>query len=231
MNPKILVAQRALDYVRPGMRLGLGSGSTVRFFIQALGERWQSGELTDLKCVATSEETASQAQALGLPLVSLAELGSQPQAPWLDLAVDGADEVDPSLNLIKGLGMAALREKMVEMHARMFLVIVDESKLVDRLGRGPLPVEVIQFEADVTVNWLVSLGCRAELWCDEKGKPYLTDNGNSLVRCWFPDGIQDPVKLDRMLNDRPGVVGHGLFLDMADEVIVGGSGGTRIISK
>ena len=109
--------------------------------------------------------------------------------PVLDLAVDGADEVDPDLNLIKGLGKAALREKMVEMHARRFIVIVDETKLVERLGRGALPVEIVPFESQVTVEWLRSLGCRAELWCDEAGNPFVTDNQNWLVRCWFPSGI------------------------------------------
>ncbi len=230
MNPKQMAALRALEEIRPGMRLGLGSGSTVRFFIQALGEHWQAGELQDLKCVATSEATAAQASALGLPVTSLSDFIGQDQVPCLDLAVDGADEVDPNLNLIKGLGMAALREKMVEMHADRFLVIVDESKLVNRLGRGPLPVEIVQFEAVVTVKWLMSLGCRADIWCDEKGKPFVTDNGNWLVRCWFQDGIGDAVTLERHLNNRPGVVGHGLFLGMADEIIVAGSDGTRILT-
>jgi ribose 5-phosphate isomerase A len=149
----------------------------------------------------------------------------------LDLAVDGADEVDPNLDLIKGLGMALLREKFIEMHARRFVVIVDESKLVSRLGRGPLPVEIIPFEAEVTVHWLRSLGCRAELWRAEDGAPYETDNAHWLARCWFPQGIADAGALEHLLADRPGVVDHGLFLGMASEVIVAAESGVRTLQR
>jgi ribose 5-phosphate isomerase A len=236
----------ALEYVQDGMRLGLGTGSTTRLFIQALGERWQEGGLRDLACVATSEETAAQGRLLGLPLVSLADLSLDGRPPVLDLAVDGADEVDPDLNLIKGLGKAALREKMVEMHARRFVVIVDESKLVDKLGRGPLPVELVPFAWETTLLWLGSLGnlsnlgnqgcpscpsCRAELWCDDQGQPFVTDNHNYLARLWFPGGISDPAELDRVLNQRPGVVGHGLFLGMASEVIVAAASGVQVLHR
>jgi ribose 5-phosphate isomerase A len=228
---KELAARHALEYVQDGMRLGLGTGSTTRHFIQALGERWHQGRLRDLACVATSEETADQGRRLGLPLVNLKDLSLDGQLPVLDLAVDGADEVDPNLNLIKGLGKAALREKIVEIHARRFVVIVDDSKLVEQLGRGPLPVELIPFAWETTLRWLSSLGCRAELWCDEFGQPYMTDNHNYLARLWFPAGISDPLELDWMLNQRPGVVGHGLFLGMASEVIVATASGIRVLRK
>jgi ribose 5-phosphate isomerase A len=145
--------------------------------------------------------------------------------------VDGADEVDPAFNLIKGLGRALLREKIVEIHARHFVVIVDESKIVSRLGRGPLPVEIVQFEAPVNIRWLNSLGCRAELWLEKDGTPVVTDNGNFLVRCWFDGGIPDAYELARTLADRPGVVEHGLFLDMADDVVVAGSEGIYLMEK
>jgi ribose 5-phosphate isomerase A len=222
-------AEAAVAYVRSGMRLGLGSGSTATCFTNALSARYAAGALRDLLCVPTSRQTESLARTLGLPLVSLEGLLEDHGSAILDLAFDGADEVDPDLNLIKGLGKAALREKMVEMHARKFVVMVDESKLVSRLGRGPLPVEIVPFAARVTISWLGSLGCRAELWTDETGQPYLTDNGNWLVRCWFPDGIHDAHALNQQLNERPGVVEHGLFLNMTSEVIVAGESGIRIL--
>jgi ribose 5-phosphate isomerase A len=152
--------------------------------------------------------------------------------PHLDLAVDGADEVDPSLNLIKGLGRALLREKVVEIHAERFIVIVDESKLVPRLGsRGPLPVEILPFEAEVHVRWLNSLGCKAELWRDDNGSPVVTDNGLFMARCWFEGGIPDPYVLAELLSKRPGIIEHGLFLDMADMVVVAGKQGIRILER
>ncbi len=226
MDLKRQAAEKALEYVRSGMVLGLGSGTTSRQFIDLLGERLASGELGEIQGVPTSENTAAQARALGIPLTTLAEHEA------LDLAFDGADDVDPHLNLIKGLGRAALREKIIEIHARRFVVIVDESKLVSRLGeRNPLPVEILQFEAAAHVRWLKSLGCRAELWLEPDGSPVLTDDGNYLALCWFPGGIVDPYALDRELCSRPGVLGHGMFLDMADIVIVAGSGGIQILER
>jgi ribose 5-phosphate isomerase A len=213
-SPKQRAAQRALDYVNSGMVLGLGSGSTTGYFVEMLGERLRTGMLRDVRGVPTSEETAERARSLGIPVVRLADYSR------LDLAVDGADEVDPNLNLIKGMGHALLREKIVEIYASRFLVVVDESKLVPRLGRGPLPVEIVPFEAETHVRWLNTLGCRAELWCNPGGEPIVTDNGNYLARCWFSGGIPDAYTLARTLADRPGIVEHGLFLDMADAVIV-----------
>jgi ribose 5-phosphate isomerase A len=226
MNLKQQAASRALTYVRSGMVLGLGTGSTTAYFIEMLGERLKAGTLQDVVGVPTSEKTAAQACDLGIPLTTLAD------HPHLDLAVDGADEVDPHLNLIKGLGRALLREKIVEIHADCFLVIVDQSKLVPRLGtRGPLPVEIVPFQAEVHARWLNTLGCRAELWREEDGSLVVTDNGNYLVRCWFPDGIDDPYALARTLADRPGIVEHGLFLDMASAAIVASPEGTRILER
>lgn len=233
MNLKEQAAQKALEMVESGMRLGLGTGSTTAYFVDLLGESLRSGALRDIQGVPTSQTTARQAERLGIPLASLADLRV------LDLAVDGADEVDPHLNLIKGLGKALLREKIVEVHARRFVVIVDETKLVSRLGRGPLPVEIVRFEAEATVRWLNSLDCRAELWRAETGEPYVTDNGNYLARCWFETrsaafgatGIPDPYALAQALQARPGVVEHGLFLDMASQVIVAGENGVRILER
>jgi ribose 5-phosphate isomerase A len=225
MNFKQQAASFALDFVQDGMILGLGSGSTNAYFIEMLGERVQSGELLHILGVPTSEKTAERARQLGIPLTTLFA------NPEIDLAVDGADEVDSRLNLIKGLGRALLREKIVESHARRFVVIADEAKIVTRLGHGPLPVEVVQFEAGVHVRWLNTLGCRAELWLEDDGSPIVTDNHNFLVRCWFEGGILDPYTLARQLADRPGIVEHGLFLDMASEAVVAGVEGIRILGR
>jgi len=223
MNLKQGAAKVALGYVRSGMMIGLGTGSTTRYFIDMLGEEIQKGSLQGVQAVPTSEATAEQARFLGIPLTTLSE-NSQ-----LDLAVDGADEVDPKLNLIKGLGGALLREKVVEIHARRFIVVVDESKIVPRLGvRGPLPVEIIPFEAHAHVAWLNTLECQAKLLLEEDGSPVGTDNGNYLAYCWFSDGIPDPYMLARTLADRPGIVEHGLFLGMADTVVVAEVDGIKI---
>ncbi len=221
----------ALELVRDGMTLGLGSGSTSARFVDLLGEKLRSGALKNLRGVPTSEATARQASSWGIPIISLS--ATVPGGmPHLDLAIDGADEVDSRLNLIKGLGRALLREKVVEIHAERFVVLVDESKVVARLGtRGPMPVEIIPFEAEVHLRWLNTLGCRAELWREEDGAPVVTDNGMYLVRCWFADGIPDAYELARRLSERPGIVEHGLFLDMAEMVIVAGEQGVRIIQK
>ncbi|MCO6449561.1 MAG: ribose 5-phosphate isomerase A [Caldilineales bacterium] len=220
-------AAQALEQVEDGMVLGLGSGSTSAYFVDLLGRRLQSGALRNIRGVPTSEKTAEQARRLGIPLSDLAS------DPVLDLAVDGADEVDPDLNLIKGLGKALLREKLVEIHARRLLIIVDESKISSRLGvRSPLPVEIVQFAAGVTEKWLGTLGCRAEIWLNETtGQPWVTDNGNYLVRCWFPDGVADPGLLATKLAERPGVVDHGLFLGMADTALVADSDGVYIMER
>jgi ribose 5-phosphate isomerase A len=219
-------AERAVDFVQSGMVLGLGSGSTASFAVDYVGARLRSGALRDIVGVPTSEATAARARRLGIPLTTLIE------HPALDLVVDGADEVDPGLNLIKGLGGALLREKIVEIAARRFVVVVDESKLVDRLGtRGPLPVEVTQFAWEVHARWLAGLGCRAELRRESSGAPYVTDNSNYIVHCTFPAGIPDPVALARTLIERPGIVEHGLFLGMATDVVVAGSNGIRLMAR
>ena len=219
-------AERAVDFVQSGMVLGLGSGSTANFAIDCIGARYQAGTLRDIVGVPTSEATAARARRLGIPLTTLVE------HPVLDLVVDGADEVDPGLNLIKGLGGALLREKIVEIAARRFVVVVDESKLVNQLGtRGPLPVEVTQFAWEVHARWLAGLGCRAELRRESGGAPYVTDNSNYIVHCTFPAGISDPAALARTLIERPGIVEHGLFLGMATDAVVAGSQGIRLLAR
>jgi ribose 5-phosphate isomerase A len=228
MNQKQQAANHALPLVKDGMVLGLGSGSTTKYFIEMLAEKIMRGDLKDITGVPTSQDTAHLANKLGIPLIPLSELSPQTPLPAFDLAVDGADEVDPQLNLIKGLGRALLREKIVEIHAERFIVIVDETKLVPLLGRGPVPVEITPFEAHTHIRWLNSLDCRAELWIEEDNSPILTDNGNLLARCWFPDGISDPYSIARKMADRPGIIEHGLFLDMADLVIIAGPEGVQL---
>lgn len=225
MDLKEQAARCALTYVRSGMVLGLGTGSTTTLFVDMLAEQLRSGVLCDIVGVPTSQWIAERARTSGIPLATLVEHSR------LDLAVDGADEVDPNLNLIKGLGRALLREKIVEVHAEHFVVAVDESKLVPRLGRGPLPVEITPFGAEANVRWLETLDCCAELWREAEGSPVVTDNGNYLARCWFPEGIPDVHVLARTLTDRPGIVEHGLFLDMADTVVVAGPAGIRVLER
>jgi len=226
MNSKERAARKALELIESNTTIGLGTGSTTRIFIDLLGKQIQEGKLNHIKAVPTSEFTAQQAAKWGIPLTTLA------QTPYLDIAVDGADEVDPDLNLIKGLGRALLREKVVEIHTDQLIIIVDESKLVPRLGRkGPLPVEILTFEADAHVHWLNTLGCRAKLWLEEDGSKAVTDNGNYLARCWFEEGIEDANKLADKLAYRPGIIEHGLFLNMAHQVIVASERDTKIIMK
>ncbi len=224
---KQTAARQALDLVKNDMLLGLGTGSTTAFFVQYLGEALQDGRLQGIRGVPTSENTARHARELGIPLATLDEVD------FLHLAVDGADEVNPELNLIKGLGKALLREKLVEVHARQLWIIVDESKLVSRLGEhAPLPVEIVPFAHEATIRWLNSLpGCRAELWLREDGKPWITDNSHYLALCHFDEGIDDPEALGRTLNEWPGVMEHGLFLGMASGVIVAAETGIRVMRK
>ncbi|MFQ6012841.1 MAG: ribose-5-phosphate isomerase RpiA [Thermoplasmata archaeon] len=216
MEPKRIAAEAAADRVRDGMVLGLGTGSTVRYALERLGQRVAEG--WDLAGVPTSQATARVAEALRIPLTTLDE------HPNLDLAIDGADEVDPTLNLTKGLGGALLREKIVAAASRAFLVVVDESKLVEVLGeKAPLPVEVLPFGARRTQGRLQELGCRPSLRLDGDA-PFRTDNGNYVVHCRF-DRIPEPRDLARRLKEIPGVIEHGLFLGMAEAVFVGGAGG------
>ncbi|MEJ2264675.1 MAG: ribose 5-phosphate isomerase A [Anaerolineales bacterium] len=232
MNLKQKAASYALNFIHDGMVLGLGSGSTTSYFVDMLGERVKTGALRDIRGVPTSRETAEQARKLGIPLTTLTDLAGETGTPRLHLTVDGADEVDPDLNLIKGLGQALLREKIIEIHTDRFVVIVDESKIVERLGSHvPLPVEVVTFEAKVHVNWLNAQGCRAELWLEEDGSPVVTDNQNYLARCWFEGGIPDAYKLAQTLAERPGILEHGLFLNMASEVIVADPEGVRVLER
>jgi ribose 5-phosphate isomerase A len=219
-------ARQALTYVRSGMRLGLGTGSTVAHLLDLLGSALREGGLEDIVGVPTSERTADAATDLGIPIATLAEL------PALDLTIDGADEVDPGLDLIKGLGGALLREKMVAQASRSLVIMVDDSKLVSRLGeKAPLPVEVVGFGWESHVDFLRSLGGEPILREDGDGSPYVTDNGNYILDAHFTGGMEDPRAVSRACSDRAGIVETGLFLGMADAITVASPGGTRVMER
>lgn len=223
MNLKQIAGRRAVDWVRSEMRLGLGSGSTARYTLEELGARLADGRLHDVVGVPTSEQTAALARGLGIPLADLNDLGR------LDLTIDGADEVDPHHDLIKGLGGAALREKIVAAVSDQIVIVVDESKLVPRLGtQVPLPVEVATFGWRVTADALRALGCEPLLRHHADDAPVVTDGGNYLIDCHFAEGIADSHALATTLQAIPGVLGHGLFLDLAPVVIVGRPEGAEV---
>lgn len=205
------------------MRLGLGSGSTSRHAILELGRRIAVGELRGIVGVATSKASAQLARELG---VAVEPLDTRP----LDLAIDGADEIAPNLDLIKGLGGALTREKLTELRARRFVVIADHTKLVARLGeKAPVPVEVVRFGLETTLERLAQLGAGGELRM-AGSEPYITDNGNFIFDARFA-AIPDPNALDRHLKLTPGVVETGLFLGMAERAYVAAPDGVRELAR
>lgn len=218
-------AERALDYVRPGMKLGLGTGSTAEKFVDLLGAKVKSG--LEIICVPTSEATRVQAEGLGIPLATLE------QQPELDLTVDGADEVDEDLRLIKGGGGAHLREKIVAAASARMVVIADEGKRVSKLGAFPLPVEIVPFGWRTThtkVSETAAInGCKGLVTLrGSKDKPFITDNGNYILDCAFGE-IDNPERTARRLSLIPGVVEHGLFIGLAHAAVIAGANGIEII--
>jgi len=208
---KRLVGTRAVDFVQSGMRLGIGTGSTVYWFIKALAERVHREGLS-IQGIATSEGSAQLCRSLGLTMVSLNHAGH------LDLAVDGADEVDPQGCLIKGGGGALVRERLVARAAERFLVIVDQSKVVDRLGRFPLPIEVVPFGWRTTADHIAALGAEPILRVHEKD-PFVSDNGNYILDAKW-EAISDPQGLYRSIKLIAGVVDAGIFSEFTPTVLV-----------
>jgi ribose 5-phosphate isomerase A len=207
------IVDRALEMVPNDCRIGLGSGHAAQAFVKSLGERVRNGRLR-VQGVPTSEETAKLAREERIPLLTLAEAGT------LELTVDGADEVDPHLDLIKGYGRALVREKIVAASSRRLVILVGDEKLVPQLGaRGKLPVEVTPFALPLCKRRLVELGCRPVLFLQGNDR-FVTDNGNYILDCQI-DPIRDAPKLETDIRAIPGVVGTGLFLRMADTVLVG----------
>jgi ribose 5-phosphate isomerase A len=209
---KEAAGRAAAELVRDGDIVGLGTGSTAYFAVVALGERVKAG--LKITGIPTSIQTAELARAVGIPLTTLDE------HPEIDITIDGADEVDPKLNLIKGGGGALLREKVVASVTKKMVVVADSGKIVAALGKFPLPVEVISFARTVVEKKIVALGATAKLRTKPDGSPYLTDNGNQILDCSFGK-IVDPPALARELNGMPGVVEHGLFIGLAKVALVG----------
>lgn len=222
------------DYVTSGMKVGLGTGSTAKYSVERLGEKLKSGELKDIIAIPTSVRTKEQAESLGIPLVTLNEHSK------LDVAIDGADNVDPGFNLTKGGGGALLREKMVEMAADKFIVIADESKLCEGLGPGfPIPVEITPFCHEHTIRSVSELstcaGCKPVLRMGlssnnkvDGDEIAVTDNGNYIVDLHFTEPIKDAPKMASELKNVCGVVDHGIFCGMAAAVIIAGSDGITV---
>lgn len=217
-------AERAVEYIQSGMIVGLGTGSTAVHAVRRIGALLAEGRLQRITGIPTADVTAREAERAGVPL------GSLDDHPSVDITIDGADEIDPQLNLIKGLGGALLREKIVAAASRRLIIIADDSKRVDQLGtRAPVPVEVVPFAARPTALYLASLGARVvERLVD--GRPFVTDEGNIILDCHFP-GLANPREMAQLIRAQPGVVEHGLFLGMATEAIIAGARGVVVLDR
>jgi ribose 5-phosphate isomerase A len=223
---KRAAALRAIEYISSGTVIGLGTGSTVRPLLALLGERLAAGALRDVVAVPTSGDTAARCRALGIALTTLDE------HPELALAVDGADEIGPRLDLIKGLGGALLREKLVARAAKRFVIVADASKRVRKLGtRAPVPVEVVPFGWSTHLVFFQKLGAESALRRTAAGAPFVTDEGHYIVDCRFRCGIKDPAAVARALARRPGIVEDGLFLRMAHVAVVAGASGVTVLKR
>lgn len=222
MKAKKLTGEKAAEYIKDGMTIGLGTGSTAYYAIKKVGELVRNG--LNIKAVPTSKETAELAAEEGIELVELAEVEG------LDLTIDGADEVDKNFNLIKGGGGALLREKIVASAAEKLIIVVDESKLVEYLGAFPLPVEITPFSWQYTQRMIEKFSCSSKIR-KEDGEIFITDNGNYILDCDF-DKIEDPSKLTVELNKLPGVVENGIFAKMAEIIVVGyNDGRVEVLDK
>jgi ribose 5-phosphate isomerase A len=220
LEMKVAAARAALAEVKSGMTLGLGTGSTAEQFVKLLGEALASGSLRNLRCTCTSQKTEDQARSLNIPIEPLAEI-----AP-LDLAVDGADEIDGILRLIKGRGGALLREKIVEQSAKRFIVIADDSKLVERLGVGVLPVEVTPFALEVLQRRFEQMSLQPQLRMRD-GAPRVTDEGHRILDVRVPSSHEDIADVVARIRDNAGVVETGFFPREATEAIIATASGIR----
>jgi ribose 5-phosphate isomerase A len=217
-------AEQAVAYIQSGMVVGLGTGSTAVFAVRRIGELLAAGRLQRIVGIPTAEVTAREAERAGVPL------GTLDDHPSVDVTIDGADEIDPQLNLIKGLGGALLREKIVAAASRRLIIIADDSKRVEQLGtRAPVPVEVVVFARRPVADYLASLGARV-VERRKDGERFITDEGNLILDCHFP-GLPNPSEMAQLIRAQPGVVEHGLFLGMATEAIVAGERGVRVLER
>ena len=212
---KEAAARASLKFIKDGQVVGIGTGSTAVHFIRLLGERVRQG--LKIRGIPTSDRSREMARELGIPLTSLDEVQQ------IDVTVDGADEVDPHLRLIKGGGGALLREKIVASASKEMVIVADETKQVDMLGKFPLPVEVIKFAQALIRKRIEALGAAVSLRMTSNGSPFLTDEDNHILDCRFGQ-IADPERLARSLSDMPGVVEHGLFIGMATTVLIASGG-------
>jgi ribose 5-phosphate isomerase A len=220
--------EQAAEYVKSGMVVGLGTGSTAVHAVRAIGHMLQNGRLHDIVGIPTSEETRREAERLGIPLTNFDE------NPVIDITIDGADEIDPKMDLIKGLGGALLREKIVAAVSKKMIVVSDHRKIVNKLGtRAPVPVEVIPFARQPVTVFLESLGARPVLRMDpETGKnPVITDENNILLDCWFEGGLDNPIEMGLAIRSQPGVVEHGLFFNLATHAVVAAPEGVQILER
>jgi len=218
-------AERGAGLVESGMVVGLGFGSTAVYAVRRIAVRLAEGDLQDILGIPTTRSVEAEASALGIPLSTLEA------HPRLDLTLDGADEVDPQLDVIKGGGGALLREKVVAQASRRLIIVVDERKLSSRLGsRAALPVEVLPFGWGSQVAYLESLGAEVTRRSLSDGSPFTTDQGNWILDCRFGP-LQDPAALAAALQARAGILEHGLFLGLATEVMVAGAGGVRLLTR
>jgi ribose 5-phosphate isomerase A len=218
-------AERAAEFVEPGMVVGLGHGSTAILAVRRIAQLLRTGQLRDILGVPCSIQVEEEARRLSIPLTTLED------HPVIDLTIDGADEVDPNLDVIKGGGGALLREKIVAQASRREVIVVDESKLSPALGtRWPVPVEVIPFGWRSQAAYLESLGARLTVRQQSDGTPFKTDHGNLILDCDFGP-IPQPAQLAARLQERAGIVEHGLFLGLATEVVVAGVRGIRYLQR
>ncbi|MGF3584528.1 MAG: ribose-5-phosphate isomerase RpiA [Thermoplasmatota archaeon] len=219
---KKIAGEKAAEYIKDGMIVGLGTGSTVEYTIKKIAEMVKNG--LDIKGIPTSMHTKKIAKEYNIPLTDLEE------NPVIDITIDGADEVDPNLNLIKGGGGALTREKIVAYHSKKEIIVIDETKIVKVLGvNSPLPVEVLKYGWSSTKKALEEFGCTVELR-KIMNDPYLTDNSNYILDCDF-EIIESPEQLEKDINNIPGVVENGLFIGLVDEVIVGSRQGVMTLGK
>jgi len=226
MNPKQAAAERGAELVKSGMVLGLGSGTTSTLMVQTIGRKLREGTLQNVIGVPSSSGIAAVARESGVPLTTL------DAHPRLDLNLDGADEVDPNLGLIKGLGGALLWEKIVATASKRVVILADDTKLVARLGtKAPLPVEVVPFGWKTHLAFVESLGGTPSLRTEPDGRPFVTDEGNYILHCRFEGGIPDPADLEARLLGRAGIVGTGLFLGVANQVIIGRADGVEVLTR
>jgi ribose 5-phosphate isomerase A len=217
---KAVAARKSLEFVKDGMVVGLGTGSTATFAIQFLGEMVRDG--LKIRGIPTSHATGDLARSLGIPLTSFDEVS------YTDVTIDGADEVAPGLALIKGGGGALLHEKIVAAASHRLVIVADEHKIVERLGRFPLPVEVIPFAASPVKKKLEDIGAHPVLRSGKDGSPYITDEGNIIFDCHYGE-IADPAAVAHVIKSMTGVVEHGLFLGLASLAIIAGPDGARVI--